>query len=285
MEKHPQSSSKYWQSTLFWGLFIFTLGVAFVAILGEFVKTKLIWYMRYTDFFDLLINLPLYLISLILFIELFIDSNSPRSLRITFLCFALLFIYGNAMRTSANAINTFATEIRDYPDLPRDMYALIYFLDETLGHIIIDIMQFCVFGCLLVLEVKYLSTASTARYQWWAAAAGGIYGLMEAVNFIEGQKAILVPVVLIGLGAVWLWLKRSRRQTLKTFIKTGPATAFLSALLVFFPCGMGLYWITFGSFTEPSELKVTPAYFIPLGIFLALIALGALFFYLHKRRS
>lgn len=278
------SNTKNWQSTMFWGLFIFTLGVAFVAILGEFVKTKLIWYMRYTDFFDLLINLPLYLISLILFIELFVESKAPRSLRILFLCFALLFIYGNAMRTSANAINTFATEIRAYPDLPKDMYALVYFLDETLGHIIIDITQFCVFGCLLVLEVKYLTEDTQLHHEYWAGAAGVIYGLMEAVNFIEGQKVVLVPVVLIGLGAVWLWLKRQRRQSVQAFIKTGPATAFLSTLLVFFPCGMGLYWLTFGSFTQPSQLKFTPAYLIPVGIFLAVIALGGLIFYFRRQK-
>ncbi len=268
----PQAN---WQRTLFLALMLFTLGVAVVALAGEILKTRLIWYFRVTDFVDFTLNMPLYIISLVLFVELSYEGKTSRQFRIILLVFSFLFIYGNAMRTSTNAINTLATEIRDYTNLPPDMYALLYFLDETLGHIIIDLAQFLLFGCLLYLEVRYLASPSIVRRQPWPLVAGILYGLMEAVNFIEGQKALLAPLVILGLGAMWLWLWRQSGERLRNFARSGPATAFFANLLIFFPCGMGIYWISFGSFIEPSKLTITPANFIPLGIFMCFVMVAA----------
>lgn len=283
-QKPTPTQSDHWQRTLFLALMFFTLAVAVVALVGELFKTRLVWYMRLTDVLDIALNMPLYIISLVLFVELSYEGKTTRRFRIFLLVFSFLFIYGNAMRSSTNAINTLATEIRNYTNLPPDMYALLYFLDETLGHIIIDLAQFLLFGCLLFLEVRYLSSSGSIRRQPWALVAGMLYGLMEAVNFIEGQKAILAPLVIVGLGALWVWLWRKSNQRLRDFARTGPATAFFGNLLIFFPCGMAIYWISFGSFIEPSKLTLTPASFIPVGIFLVgVIGLSVLFLRLRKK--
>jgi hypothetical protein len=283
MNKLNPPISKDWQKSIFWTLLLFTLAVTVVTLVGEAFKTRLIGYMRFADFIDLVLNTAIYLASLVLFVELFLQASASRLLRIVFLVLALLFMYGQAMHLGTNAVNTFATEIRKYQNLPQDMYALLYFLDETLSHLIIDISQFCLFGCLMILEARYLASKDTARSQGGALTAGVLFGIWEAIVYIEGQKLILVPFVLLGLGGLWIWLWQRSGVRLADYLKNGPVTAFFATMLPSVLCGLAIYLVSFGSFTEPSKLQISPANLVPLGIFLGLLAIAALFFRFRPR--
>ncbi|MGB3715684.1 MAG: hypothetical protein WA996_14745, partial [Candidatus Promineifilaceae bacterium] len=57
------------------------------------------------------------------------------------------------MHVTGNAINTFATEVRDYRALlPDDLYRLIYFLDEQLSHAILFAAITGLIACWLIFD-------------------------------------------------------------------------------------------------------------------------------------
>jgi hypothetical protein len=235
-------------------LLLFTLGDIALTLLGEAFKTHLIWYMRFADLVDLLLVAPVYLVSLVWFHEQFLNRSAAAWLRRTFLVLAILLLYGHAMHVTANAINTFSIEIRGYEAiLPADTSALIYFLDETLSHWIVFLTRFGLFACLLKLESR--APFETARASFpWGLAIGGLYGVWQAIVFTEGQKVLLAPAIVVVVGAVWLWQWRQSKLLLASFLRRGPATAFVAGLLPAMLAGLTLYALVVGSFTEPSKL-------------------------------
>ena len=244
-----------WQKTFLRSLVLFTLAITVVTLIGEAFKTHLLWYFRYADLVDLIFAPLLYLISLILFYDLFLQGNASPGLRRIFLALALVFFFGLGMRVASNTVNAFSTEIRNYAAvLPKDTYALIYFFDETLAHWIIYTMRYSLFACLLVLEVRYLASKSSARPQWPGIIVGVLFGLWEAIEFIEGQKVFLAPFLILGLAAIWVWLWMRSGSSITTFLKTGPMTAFVAGLLPTLIVALGAYWLIFGSFIEPSKI-------------------------------
>ena len=85
MNRKIETHAMNWQKKMFWTLVVFTLGSMVVTLIGEAFKTHLIWYLRFADFVDLLVVAPLYLVTLLLFHELFIQGNASRGLRWAFL--------------------------------------------------------------------------------------------------------------------------------------------------------------------------------------------------------
>jgi len=81
---------------------------------------------------------------------------------------------------------------------------------------------------------------------------GILYGLWEAIAFLEGQKLYLVPLVMLGLGTVWVVLWRQSRLPFSTFMKSGPVTTFMVGLLVI-PVGLLLWFLLTGGWCEPSQ--------------------------------
>lgn len=240
---------------MFLPLLLFTLGGTTVTLLGEAFKTHLVWYIRFADFVDLLILAPVYLISLLFLQDQFLKAKAARGLRRTFLGLAFLFLYGHAMHVTANAINTFSTEIRDYAAiLPRDTYDLIYFLDETLSHLIVFLSRYGLIACLVVLETRSQAPAWRGQSAWLVGGAGPLFGLWEAVVFIEGQKVWLVPPLVAALVLLWIWQWRASQAPLWTFLRSGPATTFTAGLLPAMLAGLGIYALAVGGFAEPSEL-------------------------------
>lgn len=236
-------------------LLLFTLSDIVLSLLGEAVKTHLIWFIRYTDMIDLVLIAPLYLVSFVWMEGQFVAAGASTWLRRAFLILAMLFLYGHAMHVTANAINTFSTEIHNYlPQIPVDTYALLYFLDEILSHYIVFITKFGLFACLLLLDVSSRTPEKTAPTYQWALALGGLYGLWQAIVFTEGQKVLLLPVLAIGLGLLWFILYRRQARKFFAFLQSGVMTAFVAGLI---PCafiGLLLYALVIGGFTEPSKL-------------------------------
>ena len=253
MEPSPRPSLERWQSKLLWPLLLFTLAVTFATLVGEAFKSRLVGSMRFADVEDMLVNGLFFLVALVLFNDLLVQGRAPRGLRLAFLALTILFMFGHGMRIAANSVNTFATEIRDYKSiLPADMYALLYFFDENLAHMIIYLSRYALFACMLIFEVGCLASPESARRQVGALAAGSLYGLWEAIVFLEGQKLYLVPLVMLGLGAVWVWLWRRSRLSFGAFLKNGPVTAFMVGLLVI-PIGLLLWFALTGGWCEPSQ--------------------------------
>ena len=243
------------QKSTLWLLTAFTLAAALVSLVGELFKTHLIWYFRFMDFVDLVVVAPLYLASLLLLYEQFLKANASRRLRRIFLILVCVFLYGHAMHMTANAVNTFSTEIRNYrPIIPDDSYALLHFLDETLSHLIIFAALDGLLACLLVLDAQYLASEGSRRPQALGLVFGGLFGVCEALAFIEGGKVYLVPFVVVVLGAIWLWLWRRSRSPFAAFLSAGPVTAFVGALLPSLLVALGVYAAVVGGFTQPSEL-------------------------------
>ena len=254
-QRGPYLRSSVYDASLIWPLALFTIGDIALTLLGEAFKTRLIWYLRFADMVDLVLVAPLYLVSLVLFYEQFLNRAVAPWLRRAFLALAVIFMYGHAMHVTANAINTFSTEIRGYGAIiPADAYALIYFLDETLSHWIVFLARFSLFACLLELELGAQPAAERARSPWPGLALGAVYGVWQAIVFTEGQKVLLAPVVVLALGGLWFWQWRLSRKPLASFLRTGLATSFVAGLLPSMLLGLGLYALVVGGFTEPSKL-------------------------------
>jgi hypothetical protein len=240
---------------IFGPLALFTLSDIILSLSGEAVKTQLVWYIRYTDMIDLALIAPLYLASFIWMEGQFVAAGATTWLRRAFLILAMLFLYGHAMHVTANAINTFSTEIHDYlAQIPADTYALLYFLDETLSHYIVFIAKFGLFACLLLLEASTRTSEKAAPLFPWALGLGCLYGVWQAIVFTEGQKVFLLPVLAIGLGAVWYILYRKQARKISTFMRSGVMTAFVAGLVPFAFIGLLLYAQIVGGFIEPSKL-------------------------------
>jgi|GEM_PF-6487509 len=251
-EQHPAN----WQRTSLWLLFLCTLATTVASLVGEAFKTHLIWYMRFADLMDLIAIPLLYLFGLMLFYDLFIQGNASPALRKVFIALAFLLFFGLGMRVASNTVNAFSTEIRDYRTiLPKDTYALIYFFDETLAHWIIYSVRYGLYACLLWLEVRHLATGASGHLQWVGIGIGLLFGLWDVIVFVEGQKVFLAPFLVAGLGAVWIWLWRRSGKPFSTFIKTGPVTAFVAALLPSLVVGLIAYALIIGGFVEPSKLS------------------------------
>jgi hypothetical protein len=250
-ETHPIS----WQKTSLVLLFLITLAITIVSLIGEAFKTHLIWYIRFADLMDLVAIPLLYLAGLALFYDLFLRANAAPGLRRAFIILAFLLFFGLGMRVASNSVNAFSTEIRNYSAiLPKDTYALIYFFDETLAHIIIYTVRYGLYACLLLLEARYLAAQVSTHPQWLGILIGFLFGLWEVIVFIEGQKVWLAPFLIFGLGAVWVGLWKRSGSSFSRFMKTGPVTAFVGVLLPTLLVGLIAYALVTGGFIEPSKM-------------------------------
>ena len=236
-------------------LMLFALSDIVLSLIGEAVKTQLAWYFRYTDLIDLVLIAPLYLISFVWLEEQFVDARKSPRIRRVFLILAMVFLYGHAMHITANAVNTFSTEIKHYlPQIPADTYALLYFLDETLSHYIVFIAKFGIFACILLLDTATKTGEGANPLYKWAFSLGCLYGVWEAIVFTEGQKVILLPILASGLGLVWLILWRRQGGKAIDYLRSGVMTAFVGGLIPFAFIGLFLYALITGGFIEPSKL-------------------------------
>jgi hypothetical protein len=250
------SIPKNWQKNVFWMLFMFTLANTFATIIGEAFKTHMIWYLRFADVMEIVVNSAFYLVGLVLLFELFWQAQVPAGLRRVFASLIVLFFIGHVMHFTANTINVFGTEINNYKEIiPTDLYALIFFLDENLSHIILYTSRYALLACLVVLETVYLVKFSPLQRMWVAGlVVGALYGVWEAIVFVEGEKVWLVPVAFVILAATWVWAWRKSGKPIADFLKTGPITSFVALELPFLLIGLLVYRLVTGGFVDPSKI-------------------------------
>lgn len=235
-----------WVVFLLWGLAVVP---SLISVLTEINKTHLVWYVRVVDFCDLVVTAPFYLVSLISLHGLVVS----RERRFAYwLGFALIgiFMYGHAMHLTANAVNTYSTEIRNYASvIPPDTYALLHFFDEDLGHWLSFGAYFALLG-LWLWEDRFVGIP-----QIQTVFPGVLLGIALAIAVVESSHpwlGMVASVLLVGLA-----LLRSLREhgTLVKLWKDRPvgrfALAGASAMLV----TELLYRIIVGDFTQPSALR------------------------------
>lgn len=232
---------------------IFVLVPIVTTVMTEAFKTRLIWRIRLVDFIDLVFLAPFMLIMLLLINDqIYLGYNDRRLYRIS-LGLLCLTMYGHAMHLTGNAINTYSTEVHQYIDrIPSDTYELIYFFDELLGHYLFFT------GILGTFGVWILADQRSQIASWQDYAAGGLLGVSYAIAIIESSQAWFGFVL-----STWLLLcacyqsKCGTKCSLRKFhqhmadsywFRFGVVTAVMILL------GEILYYFTFGSFIQPSQL-------------------------------
>jgi hypothetical protein len=235
------------------GLWLFVIIPVLAVVFGEELKTRLIWRFRVVDFIDLVFLSPFISIMLIYFNQQVFFEQKERKLYLVALGLMVLTLYGQAMHLTANAINTYSTEINHYQDqIPVDTYQLIYFLDEDLGHWLFYIGLIGSFGIWMVADSQ--DTGNIQRRVWYGTLPGALLGMSYSVSIIESSQPWLGFT-----GAVWLlgcalWSSSKLNLTLKMrwlgsiWVRIGLTTALMLVI------GELAYLIIMGSFVQPSQL-------------------------------
>ena len=160
----------------------------------ELNKTIVVWHIRIVDLVDLVVLAPFYFGVLFRLHRALRLSGSYSFASIGCITF---FLYGHAMHVTANAINTYMTEVNDYRDsIPDDAYDLIYFFDETLSHYLLFTGLFSLFVVWCVSEQPL--EALEDRTLLSAGFLGGLQGIAQGLAMIEATKPYL-PFVIAGL--------------------------------------------------------------------------------------
>ena len=228
----------------------------FALLIGrEFSRGGLIGYMRVADVGDLLLLSPLYVVIVIYLLVYMSRHGAPAAIQLTFIAFSFVFIFGQSMHLTANAINTFATEVNDYKDiLPKDLYTLIYDLDERLSHWILLGGAIGLIGTWFVYDRQRLSPPLFPENLILIGLVGAIWGMMMAVSVIEAQMVVISIAVILFLAALWIYYWRRSEQRLLDFAVQRPFTGFVGALIIFSLTFMLVWGVRNGGFPQPSEL-------------------------------
>ena len=237
-------------NTLVWSV----VAIGMIGVVGELFKNNRLWNFRVADFIDLVITAPIFIIMVIMIYMKLPQKENNHLLRMVYMYASGQLVYGHAMHLTANSINVFSTVVQGY-DLPADAYALIYFLDERMSHILAFSAAVVIFGCLLVAD--YLEPASFDNQRYLSPF---VWGLVCSIGFgfaiLEGQALVLGLILIATIGILWFYLWKRRNQDLKQYLQTGPIIAFIFAVI---PSTLGLliiYRLIFGSFIEPLKLFI-----------------------------
>ncbi len=261
MNEHPQPESENLQKEgkskrrINWFLILLIVAPFALLIGREFSRGGLIGYMRVADVGDLLLLSPLYAVILIYLLFYMARYGAPQALLMTFIGLSFVFIFGQAMHLTANSINTYATEVNNYKDiLPKDLYTLIYDLDERLSHWILLGGAIGLVGTWFVYDRQRLSPPIFPENLILVVIVGAIWGMMMAVAVIEAQLVVISILVILFLAALWIYYWRRSGQRLLDFAIQRPYTGFVGVLVIFSLTFMLVWGVLNGGFPQPSEL-------------------------------
>lgn len=229
-------------------LWLLTLIPPLIVTATEMNKTILVGYVRIVDFVDLVVMAP-FIFTITLGVHSAIYSQKPVS-KDAWLSLVLIgfLLYGHAMHLTANSINTYSTEIKDYRNLiPEDSYALIYFLDEQLGHWLLYLGLFGAFSL-------WTWSCELSIHGWSSLlVCGFIFGISYGVVIIESSQVWLTPllaILLIGSSAA---AAKKRAQHFLSLVKHNPISQFTLMMAVGISIGTVVYFLITGGFVEPSK--------------------------------
>jgi hypothetical protein len=223
------------------------LSLVFIILL-VFLRIKFPLYplISYQDAFDILTPLVLIPIYWLLFRYAVSDESNPVE-EIAFLVLAAVWVEGQGIHLSANAIHNLVDALARSQVIDikaTDIYRLIYFFDEHLGHYMWHIGMLGLAALLIYHEWRRPAGIATT---WWAAIlAGLIYGFTYFCIFLEGQTVVLglpFAILITLLTLIWGRRKLARQPVLAFFF-----FACLLAILLF--TSWGLYWGGFPQFSD-----------------------------------
>jgi hypothetical protein len=233
---------------LFWML---TLIPMLIVLTTEANKKVLIGYMRIVDFVDLSVMAPFFLaIALAIHSVVFSEKLSSKNSWVSLVLIGIL-LYGHSMHMTANSINTYSTEIKNYKDIiPDDTYALIYFLDEQLGHWLLYVGLFGLLG------VWTWSCDIEVSKSTSLLACGLLFGISYGVVLIESSQVWLAPIIVTWLLGSSLLSAKKRNQRFLALVNANPIVQFTAMAAVGILIGMSVYFLFTGGFVEPSKYSL-----------------------------
>ena len=189
---------------------IFVLGPPFLGF--QFGPYPLMHVADVLDIFTALVILPLYWL-------MFRSRGDTTSLRqnLVFVVFAAFWALGKGMHLAANSIDNLIT-LKGLQS--GDIYNLVYFYDETLGHYL---WHFGVIGlsALLIYRESHDSLSMATAKTKSNIAAGIIYGFVFFAMVVEGttvDMGLPFSVLALILIAVWNRTKLSQRPLTILFL-------------------------------------------------------------------
>jgi hypothetical protein len=164
-----------------------------------------------------------------------------------FMVLAALWVLGQGMHLSANSVDNLTENLakKQVVDiLSTDIYRLTYFYDEVLSHYA---WHLGILGLAALLIYAGVRRPASERTSWgWVGTAGVLYGLTNALVFLEGQTAHLgLPFAALATLAVLIWGRKKLREQ--------PILAFLFIAFAVTLALMAVWGIGCGGFPEPMD--------------------------------
>jgi len=228
-----------------------------VGLSTELNKTALVWHIRIVDFLDLVLMAPFYILLLMKIRGYILSQNQPPFVGFVSFVLSGTFIYGHAMHMTANAIDTYSFEIRNYRAVvPQDMYELIHFLDEQLGHYLIFvslIMLFLLYSYAEVIGKKIVDQSKSSKTLLYCSAF--VFGLQLTVSAIEAQITTLYTIaVFLSIISIFLIIKGTEQPPNKLRLPPYPIVSFFMIVLFTSLLIVPIYYFTIGDFIQPSHM-------------------------------
>jgi len=228
--------------TLLFAILSLVFQVALIVLRAPFPAYPLTSWQDAIDLLSPLVLIPLYWVMY--------RRGSRRAAEepsdLPFLIFATIWAVGHGIHLASNSIHNLADAEalgRELDIRGSDLYRLIYFLDERLGH---TAWYLGILGLAAVLMWREARSPAGIATVWWAAVvAGVIYGFTCFCIFVEGQA---VPLGLPFAAIVTAYALRVRRTLPQRPLAAFFGIAFLVALLLF--AVWGIRWHGFPQFSD-----------------------------------
>lgn len=173
--------------------------------------------------------------------------TSHRNLyRLLFWSFSVLYVEGHGMHLAANSISNSVVTVTE-PRLAR----AIYLFDEPIGHLLWFGGAIGLALVSLAYQSSYTARENLNRRQMWLLLASGmLYGVSFALTIIEGQSALWAAPIVLGALIVmgYRWLGGQRNMSRR------PTSTFFASGFAFLLVTLGVWFVRFGGFVEPSAV-------------------------------
>jgi hypothetical protein len=222
------------------------LSLVFISLL-VFVRSRFPLYplVSYQDVLDILTPLVLIPIYWLMF-KFAVNDRPGLAEEIAFVVLAAIWVEGHGVHLAANSIDNLIDALARNPATDvkgSDVYRLVFFFDERLGHYVWHLGMLGLAALLIYLE-RYHAVESVTN--WWSSIAAGIvYGFTYFCIFIQARTVFMgLPfAIMVVLAALLLDRKKLPLRPLLAFF----FVASLVAVLLI--GGWWLYWGGLPQFT------------------------------------